>query len=835
MKRMNILEFMACKLKALKAGRNVGSQKACNKVNNQGFTLLTIIICIAFISVLGAMVISSSLTNLQMKKIDIRTKESFYSGEVLLDKFRLAVQETVAEAIRNVYEKDVLVDYAEYLGNDEGDRNKLIQKMVIAEFLIMAGGADREAVTDDILNQAALSGYAANMDYFTEKKYLTIEERDMITGPLIKYETDGKKNLIRLKDIKVNYIDYTDNYKTGISTDIVVDIPQFSYSENITSSTYTMEQPYKQYVLLADGKISSQNLMGITNITGNVYAGEGIYVDGLNSGSGRHTVNMKGKLIATDKDIIVSDTATLNINRLNEDSQVYPLVWADNLITLTGPGFNPASKEKTSLNINGISIIRDDLSLEGRNSNVTLKGAYIGYTGGILSSGSSMIINGNNSRLDLYGLKELILAGRANISIQNIALNRDVNILTGESLAIKSNQRAYLLPGKFIQGLSHNPVTDDDIAGGVLPTVIIDDTEEQIKFNNYISKTAPYKIAANQTGDSVLRYYYLNFIRGWKADAYFLEFFNLFKNTDLFSNLTSFTIDEVILPADGDVHTVGNLMSYDDERGMRITPGMSNKAGYKGDINTEYDDITEAEFDNKLNIAIAGLLLDKNIYSGTILKSGDINTVRVGSLETVYKDAFIKAMSGIRTNGVSFVVSEGSEGKLPLGSNYFNDYNFKSGAIFEYKNSSQTKKSLWIIDGNVNISGATNSSANEQVFNGILIASGDIIINDYARINGIIISTGKKGNGTVRVGNNVKLTGRIITKGDIHLGQNCELFTDDQSDEYFDINIFSQEVEILRHIFKNSKLEVKYSTKHIASDVIDLTKMIFYENWKRFE
>lgn len=833
MKRMNILKRMACKLKRVKAGRNCGSEKACNRLNNQGFTLLTIIICIAFISVLGAMVISSSMTNMQMKKVDMKAKESFYAGEVLLDKFRLAVQETVAEAIRNVYEKDILVDYAEYLANDEGDRNRLIQKMVIAEFLTLAGGADRTASTDERLEQAATGGYVANMDYFTERRYLTVDEMNMISAPMIRYETDGSFNLIRLKDVKINYIDDSDNYRTGLSTDIVVDIPRFSYSEDVTSTKYSMEQPYKEYVLMADGRILSQNLMGSTNITGNVYAAEGLYIDGLNAGSGRHTVNISGKLVATDRDITVADTATLNINRANTDTQEYPLVWAENLITLTGSGFNYASQEKTSLNINGISLIRDDLSLEGKNSNVSLKGAYIGYTGSISSGGSSMIINGSNSRLDLSGLKELVLAGRANISIQNIALNRDITILTGESLAVKSNQRAYLLPGKFIQGMNHNPLTEDDLSGG-LPAVVINDTDEQLKFNKYISKATPYKMAANQTGDTVLRYYYLNFNRGWKADAYFLDFFNLYKNSDFFNGFTGFTVNEILLPDNGDIHTAGNLTGYDAYNGMQLTPGMSSNGAYKGDINTEYDDISEAEFDNKLNNAIAGLVLNKSIYAAGLLTSNNINTVKVGSLETVYRNSVIKAMSGIRANGVSYVVSLGSEGKLPLGFNYFTDYNFKSGSLFEYKNSSSIKKSFWIIDGNVSISGAA-SSANEPVFNGILIASGDITINDNARINGIIISTGEKGSGTVRVGHNVRMTGRIITKGDIYLGRSCELYTDDQSDEYFDENIFSQEVDILRHIFKNSKLDVKYSAKNVASDVIDLTKMIYYENWKRFE
>ena len=809
-----------------------GVSLACN---NNGSAFFTIIICIAFISILGLMILSAVLTNMQMKFVDSKSKENFYTSEILLDKFRMAVEETVAEAIRKVYEDEILVNYAAYLSMAENERNDHIQKMVAANFIKLAAESDSSDSYNDILNKAALEGYSANMNYFMDKKYLTADEVHMITSPVIKYEKDilSSNNLIRLENLIIDYVN--NGYRTAIGTDIVVSLPRFSYGQTVGEKEYSLKQPYKSYAIMTDGRLVSDNYGGSNNIYGNVYAADGIYIDGNNSS---HTVNINGNLIVTDKDIIIADTAILNIGtRLEMADSINPVIWADNLITLTTPAYDEASSSKTVVNINGISIVRDDLSIDGRNSDVSIKGAYIGYTGGNSSFGSSMVVNGAGSRLDLSHLKELILAGRAMVNVEDNALNKDTHILTGESLAIKSNQRAYLLPGRFILGYNHNPLTNEDYKKG-LPTIIIDDKGEAIKFNSYISKSTPYKIAAKQTGDSILRYYYLNFDRGWKADAYLYEFYNLYAHTGFFNMLAPFALDEVLLPVDADIHAAGNLMSYSKKTGMLITPGMSGQAKYKADTehdlkaSTEHDldEDEEAAIDARINNAIAGLSLDKEIYHNTLVAFS-----KVANLEGIYYTSFKKVTSTIRERGASYIIDHFSDSINS--SDYFNDYCFMTPAfgLLEYKNSDAKRHSFWVIDGNVIISG-DDSSANEPIFNGIMIATGDITIKDNAKINGLIISTAEygKGSGIVAVGNHVKLKGRIIGRRDVYLGKFCSLLADEETDMEFD-KIFEQEAEILRHLFKEIELQVKYSIDSSLPDFVDLTNMIYFEKWKRLE
>lgn len=791
----------------------------CLKHDNRGSTLLTVIICLAFVSVMGIVILSAVMTNLNMKLVDSKSKKSFYSSEVVLDKLRVAVQETLAESIRNVYEDEILTNYAYYLSYDEDYKNDRIQKMVAARFVVLAADADDADSYEAILARASGGeGYLVNMEKFVEKEYLTEEERRMINTPGLVFETEGEANhLLRLKDIRVEYDD--EGYRTAISTDIVVNIPKFSFGELIDETQYKLDQPFRQYVLMAEGRLVSDNISGSSNITGNVFAGGGIYINGKNSGS--HSVNIKGGLIASDNDIVVSDTATLNIEAV-EPSSPYPVVWAQNLFTLTSDAYSAASSLKTGLNIDGITVIKDDLSLEGRNSDVTLKGAYIGYTGGNSSKASSILVNGAGSRLDLRGLTDLILAGRAKVMVQDAKLGRETEILTGESLAIKSNQRAYLLPGSFIMGVNHNPLTPEDYLAGAIPQVLINDDE--FEFSKYISRQNPYIIAAKQTGDTVLRYYYLNFDRGWKADAFFKDYYDRYKASGFFDNLAPFDLDEVLLPDIENIKAVGNLMSYSRETGMQLTPGMSMTEGLGANPDAGYDEVKEAELDLALNKAIANIILNKEQYAGTIL-----NKAYLASLNSIYYNSIKRVNSIIKEGGASYLAHQSSFAPV---SPYFNDYKFSSslGAMVEYKNSDPGRQSFWIIDGDVTISGTSGS----PVFNGILIATGNVTIKDNAIVEGIIISScEKEGSSGVLLGSHVKVKGRIISRGDIYLGQACQLLADESVDNMLDEQIFRHESDILRHIFKGSEWQVKYSLESPLFNVVDLNNMISYDKWRR--
>lgn len=48
---------------------------------NQGFSLLTVIVAVAFIGILGMLILYIAMANFQMKITDLKGKDSFYTAE----------------------------------------------------------------------------------------------------------------------------------------------------------------------------------------------------------------------------------------------------------------------------------------------------------------------------------------------------------------------------------------------------------------------------------------------------------------------------------------------------------------------------------------------------------------------------------------------------------------------------------------------------------------------------------------------------------------------------------------------------------------------------------
>ena len=62
---------------------------------NKGFSLITVIIAVSFIGILGLLVLYMALSNFQMKIIDLKGKDSFYTAERAIEEIRVGLQEDV--------------------------------------------------------------------------------------------------------------------------------------------------------------------------------------------------------------------------------------------------------------------------------------------------------------------------------------------------------------------------------------------------------------------------------------------------------------------------------------------------------------------------------------------------------------------------------------------------------------------------------------------------------------------------------------------------------------------------------------------------------------------
>ncbi|HWT26556.1 MAG TPA: hypothetical protein VN131_01325, partial [Mobilitalea sp.] len=500
-----------------------------------------------------------------------------------------------------------------------------------------------------------------------------------------------------------------------------------------------------------------------------------------------------------------------------------PFIWADNLITETSSNFTSA----TTMNIRGISIIKDDLVLDGYNSDVNLlSGAYIGYTGTHSAKGSAIMINGSGSSLNLSGLSSLMLAGRANVSVDNTVSPADKNavtdILTGESVAIKSDQKAYLIPGRFLRDILHNPVTkaDTDAFGTPVVDFGLNPQPGDLNYNSYVSPSTKFKIAAKQTGEgsaaSTLRYYYLNFAGGKLADQYLQDYIAM----SSLDNMEPFTLDSLVLPPADNIKAVGNVMSYPGSGGsVKLTKGLSN--AYSSD----------SELDN----AFQSFGLNGDAFIGTALQGETVgklandyskmtHLLTLTDSDKVYQESDQVVGSMIKAGGVSYITKE--ENNISLSGT---DYELmKSERDKNLTDIDPAKQYITVVDGNLTVPAG-------KVLNGFFIASGDILIGNNVTINGIVISSGEKNaSGDITLGNNITVNGRIVARNDIILGTDCVIRTNDSS-EAFMKSIFENEGSFLENLFRNMKMTINFTESLPASNLVDLSDMISYENWHRTE
>ena len=73
------------------------------KGNNRGAALIAVLISMIFVSVLGTVVMSVTITNIHMKEMDQSGKKNFYSSEELMDELTLNLNDKAAVAMQKAY------------------------------------------------------------------------------------------------------------------------------------------------------------------------------------------------------------------------------------------------------------------------------------------------------------------------------------------------------------------------------------------------------------------------------------------------------------------------------------------------------------------------------------------------------------------------------------------------------------------------------------------------------------------------------------------------------------------------------------------------------------
>ncbi|MGB4659532.1 MAG: hypothetical protein WBI07_10145 [Mobilitalea sp.] len=712
-------------------------------LNNRGASLIMVIVGFAFVAMLGSIVITTAINNIQMKQIDEKSKQSFYSAEAALDEIKVGLAEDVSKQMAVAYQ----VVLEKYSSTTEAGRKSLFG----TEFY-----------------NAMKKAFCNNTEFITVidfNSYLKETKLDSTTGNGAVVSINNAWPLpaadsIVFKSVKVVY--QMNGYTSTITTDIKVIYPSIA----IVSEGGSMEnRPYVNYALIANNGLWMNT--NSHNITGNIYAGNyGINISNVDN---RLTIN--NSTIVTSGDITVKDKAQLIVQGTGSE------VWAENLVsTQTDKALRPVLPtdpwSETLINVNGNSYIEDDLILSAYKSTVVLSGEYYGYSNGLLADGTSgggsqnnsaIMINAAKASLNLTGLTQLKVAGRAFINMDKLTYTTDTllgaaadsnsNILTGESLTIKGAQTPYLVPSEYIK-VGHNPVTWNEYSanyiGGVdgmvnkvqllAADIFVNDliSSTQTKFSYYLNSTTPIKCAFYKFGDKDTNvvYYYLNFINEEKATIFYKNY-NLCYHDKLYNG---FDIGSILVNSTaGSVLTAGNLITYDvADSDIQVTAGDTKS----------YTNNYASKYNNLIHTLQKNLSSTKSIYENIV----NIIKVEADSDPTTKQVLKIDEVGGYVNiiNNDDKNTADDTLGIPDAGDSYVFTETGKSGIIIATGDVQLQADftGMIIAGGDIFLEGGANFTAAPALVNQIIMnyskATDIRKVSDY--INGIDVSTGSNEN-----------------------------------------------------------------------------------------
>ena len=449
------------------------------KLNNQGSTFVLALLVIMLLTTLSLALAGASLGNMTMKSIDRGSKKTFYTSETLLDEIRAGIGYQSVDSLATAYE-DVLtnvIDSSSGFGKvvDNNTANNQLKakyidnilKDIVGTYLSFPNSTTTYVTTETLsaleLRNAQDTAKAYISSYIKGNEY----ENDMATVTSIghinayKNATNGYEWIVIVKDVSINFKAEKngEEYFSNITVDLEIEYPNMT----IDFTTTNRLTDFVNYSLIADDSII---IAGQTvNVNASAYAGNIIDI-GPSTTDSAIAGNVRFESF-TDANINVvcgGDNETLSGTiRVGGNSTVASTahfqgvnIWCTNIVTRKdyGDGTRDATAG-ANLYIGDacVSYVKDDLSVEGQKSNVTVAGEYYGYmfegpdTYNVGHAASSaMIVNGKNSKVTIAATK-MLLAGRAYVDVAGGAAG---SYMTGESLSLRASQEVYLIPADFL-------------------------------------------------------------------------------------------------------------------------------------------------------------------------------------------------------------------------------------------------------------------------------------------------------------------------------------------------------------------------------------------------
>ena len=558
-----------------------------------------VVVAMAIVAVLAVTVLWIALMNLQMKVTDEKNTDNFYSAEGVLDQICTGLQGDISKAYSAGYTK-VMENYSDSSINEAGRQSNFAQ-----EYLKSLKTSLEYDSTGMTFNMGKLIQYVDPK--LLEKK--DNQPRAIIKSTNADVNGNGQlkvyQNRVVLNGLRVEYTDEK-GFKSIIETDISLGVPSMSFT-----ASGGVPELFTYSLVGNEGLEITSGPNNKVNLSGNLYAGcKNAAGTGTSTTSvtipNNATLDVKDtSYMIAEGDIEVGDfagkdTATIkknmagvsNNSTLSVDSQCQ--LWTSN-INVNG----------AKVNLDGMTYVADDMTLKGTGSKVTLgknnknnNAKYVGFGNGgadkenpVAGDSSAIIINGREASLDMSNIRELMLAGTAYINTQAIVNSSGVgtensNVPMGESISVKGDQIAYLVPPECIgtsgdgadakslynkNPLSYKEYKDITATGQDQPRYTeINANVVSIKTGKALSAYLPEsktidncikKVFVPSTDDNGgLVYYYVNLPTN-KAAEYYRDYFGA--DSDKLNRYTKFYTDSIQVNEAASIYTAGNYSIYD--------------------------------------------------------------------------------------------------------------------------------------------------------------------------------------------------------------------------------------------------------------------------------
>lgn len=242
------------------------------KKNNKGFSVITVIVAIAFIGIMAMIVLYMSMSNFHMKVTDLKAKDSFYKAENALDEIKSGLQEDVGEAMTDAY-VEVLETY-QHSGASEGEKQSKFQEKYVKNLrdrLKLKGTTDR-------YDMNKIQGYVDLLGEIDDTKESLMIVNPENTEPIL--SKGGTESGLVLKNLKVVYVD-PKGRASIIETDIRLGMPHVTFPDAFTPPDLMKMNSIAGRGIICGEDAEAENIGKPIEIKGNVYAGQKIDANGI--------------------------------------------------------------------------------------------------------------------------------------------------------------------------------------------------------------------------------------------------------------------------------------------------------------------------------------------------------------------------------------------------------------------------------------------------------------------------------------------------------------------------------------------------------------------------